>query len=76
MDTSLIPCLLRQRLDQELEPKSESGRRRATSKDSGLEQTLAQLAEHEMLNDPDLLSDTGVRHLKVEIEKLTSGGRH
>jgi hypothetical protein len=54
----LIPSLLRQRVDHELE------------------QTLAQLAEREMWSDPDMLSDTGVRHLKVEVEKLTPGGRH
>jgi hypothetical protein len=86
MDTSLIPSLLRQRVDQGLEsgipgwetvPKPGSGRRRSASQDSGsLEQTLAQLAEREMWSDPDMLSDTGVRHLKVEVEKLTSGGRH
>ncbi|HUA26000.1 MAG TPA: hypothetical protein VMA54_17865 [Steroidobacteraceae bacterium] len=87
MGTSLIPCLLRERLDH-LEPESthtpepsrgsESARRRETSeKSSGsLEQTLAQLAEREMWSDPDFLSDTGVRHLKVEVQKLTSGGRH
>lgn len=87
MDTSLIPCLLRDRLDQALEPDGTpgwetlpnlgGGRRRSGSQGSGsLAQTLAQLAEREMWTDPDLLSDTGVRHLKVEVEKLTSGGRH
>jgi hypothetical protein len=90
MDTSLIPCLLRDRLDHAPEPESsgtpgweampnlESPRRRGASEGSGsLEQTLAQLAEREMWSDPDFLSDTGVRHLKVEVEKLTSGGgRH
>ncbi|MGB6487517.1 MAG: hypothetical protein WBE91_11585 [Steroidobacteraceae bacterium] len=87
MNTSLIPCLLRERLDHALEPsgtpaweavpKPESGRRRSNSAGPGsLEQTLMQLAEREMWSDPDFLSDTGVRHLKVEVEKLTSGGRH
>lgn len=86
-DTSLVPCLLRDRLDQALEPSGtsgwdtvaepDSGERRSAFQDSGkLEQTLALLAEHEMWSDPDMLSDTGVRHLKVEVEKLTSGGRH
>jgi hypothetical protein len=78
-ETSLIPSLLRQRLDHapELGGKPESRRRRASSKGGEtLEQTLAQLAERELLNDPDLLSDTGVRHLRVEIEKSVSGGRH
>jgi hypothetical protein len=73
-DTSLIPCLLRQRLDHAAASSdAPSGPRRSASK---LAQTLAQLAEREMWTDPDLLSDTGVRHLKVEVEKLTSGGRH
>jgi len=86
MDTSLIPCLLRDRLDHAAESdgtgwdgvsKPESSPRRAGSGGPGsLEQTLAQLAEREMWSDPDFLSDTGVRHLKVEVEKLTSGGRH
>jgi hypothetical protein len=83
-DTSLIPCLLRERLDQALEPSGMSGwekpenrQRRAGSKGSStLEETLALLAEREVWSDPDFLSDTGVRHLKVEVEELTSGGRH
>jgi hypothetical protein len=86
-DTSLIPCLLRERLDHAPEPagtaawapaaEPESGQRRSAAEGSGtLEQTLAQLAEREMWSDPDFLSDTGVRHLKIDFEKLTSGGRH
>jgi len=84
IDPSLIPCLVQQRLDQTREAagtsawamasKPERGRHRSASQGAEtLEQTLAQLAEREMLNDPDLLSDTGVRHLKVEVEG--SGGR-
>ena len=58
-------------------PEPEGGGRRSASEGSGkLEQTLAQLAEREMWSDPDFLSDTGVRHLKIDFEKLTSGGRH
>lgn len=87
MGTSSIPCLLRQRSDhapessgtpaREVAAKPGSGRPRGATRNSGgLEQTLAQLAEREMWNDPDLLSDTGVRHLKVEIEELTRRGRH
>jgi hypothetical protein len=79
-DTSLIPSLLRQRLDRESEytGRPENHRRRGASEEGSgtLEQTLAQLAEREMWSDPDFLSDTGVRHLKVEVEKATSGGRH
>ncbi|MGH8320260.1 MAG: hypothetical protein ACREUL_20215 [Steroidobacteraceae bacterium] len=82
MDTSLTPCLVQQRLEPGGAPgwatasKPENGRRRSASQGAEtLEQTLAQLAEREMWNDPDLLSDTGVRHLKVEIQRRSSG-RH
>ena len=87
-DESLIPCLLRERLDhapeslgtsdwQGASKPADDRRRRDASKGSGtLEETLALLAEREVWSDPDFLSDTGVRHLRVEVEKLTSGGRH
>jgi len=39
-----------------------------------LEQTLETLAEREMWNDPDSLSETGVRHLRVEVMERGSGG--
>jgi len=85
-ETSSIPCLVQQRLEEAPEfggrlrwataSKPESGGRRGSSRGSEtLEQTLAQLAERESWNDPDLLSDTGVRHLKVEIERRVSRGR-
>jgi len=87
MDISSVPCLVQQRVDElpdlprlRTSPavsKPEGGRRRSASEGAEtLEQTLAQLAEREMWNDPDLLSDTGVRHLKVEIQGRTSGRRH
>ncbi len=79
LETSSIPCLVQQRRDEALGlgtprwaavPKPPHGeRRRASQGAETLEQTLAQLAEREMWNDPDLLSDTGVRHLKVEIQE-------
>jgi hypothetical protein len=82
-DLSSIPCLVQQRLDQEPEAAGpaastpDSGRRRRSSQGAEtLEQTLAKLAERELWNDPDLLSDTGVRHLKVEWERRASGRRH
>ncbi len=79
-ETSLVPCIVQQRSEQQLElgwttaSKSGSGRRRGGVET--LEETLALLAERELLNDPDLLSDTGVRHLKVEVQKQASGRRH
>lgn len=86
-ETSLIPCLVQQRLDQAVNSggtsgwatvaKTDSGPRRSASQGTEtLEQTLARLARREMLNDPDLLSDTGVRHLKVEVQRRMSGRRH
>jgi hypothetical protein len=45
-------------------------KRRADS----LEQTLEMLAASEMWNDPDSLSETGVRHLKLEVQKRKSRG--
>jgi hypothetical protein len=83
-ETSLIPCLLQQRDEQALEasvsawsrgPQPESRRRSTSDGAETLEQTLAKLAERELWNDPDWLSDTGVRHLKVEVQKRASG-RH
>lgn len=83
-ETSLIPCLVQQRVEQAPEfggsvavSKPEGARRRSASEGlETLEQTLAKLARREMLNDPDLLSETGVRHLKVEVQKRASGRRH
>ena len=85
--TSTVPCLVQERLDQAdgadaaaggvpvLEPAGRSGRAFSQGVET-LEQTLARLAERELWNDPDVLSDTGVRHLKVEVEKRTPGRRH
>ncbi len=69
MDSSSIPCLLQQRVDRlESKPLVEP-RRRAPRSAETLEDTLKQLAEREMWTDPDTLSDTGVRHLKVEVQE-------
>jgi hypothetical protein len=86
METSSIPCLVQQRRDEvpglggtpgwATAPKPGRGGSRGSHGAETLEQTLAQLAERELWNDPDLLSDTGVRHLKVEIEERGSGGRN
>jgi hypothetical protein len=37
-----------------------------------LEQTLELLAASEMFNDSDSLSETGVRHLKLEVQRKKS----
>jgi len=84
VDASVIPCLVQQRLDDTVyyggapvgALKPGSGRRRTPSRESEtLEQTLAELAEREMWSDTDTLSDTGVRHIKVEVQGKNSG-RH
>src|SRR6185312_10737170 len=67
VEPSFIPWLVQDRVDPGLEPgnapggpKPESSRRRSASQGAEtLEQTLAQLAERELWNDPDALSDTG-----------------
>lgn len=89
IDMGALPCLVQQRRDPTLEvgmtpgsvtqPKPGSSARCGSSDSRGaetLEQTLAQLAEREMLQDPDLLSDTGVRHLKFEVQARASGRKH
>ena len=80
MGASSIPRLAEQRVDQRTysngtpglppEPKPSSDLpRRASRGGETLEQTLKQLAEREMLTDPDSLSESGVRHLRVEVQK-------
>jgi hypothetical protein len=48
--------------------------RRSSQSAETLEQTLETLAAREMWNDPDSLSDTGVRHLRIEVLERKSGG--
>jgi hypothetical protein len=47
--------------------------RRASRGGETLEQTLKLLAEREMWNDPDSPSESGVRHLSIEVQKHSSG---
>ncbi len=84
MGTSSIPRLVQQRVDQALdshsalrsatesEPSSDIPRRVSRSAET-LEQTLAKLAERERWTDPDMLSESGVRHLRVEVHEHTPG---
>jgi len=78
-----IPYLVEQRVDPGVDsngrpaappskPASYVARRLARGAQT-LEQTLKQLAEREMWNDPDSLSESGVRHLKVEVQEHRSG---
>lgn len=75
--SSSIPCLVQQRTDPAVtaasEAKAPSGVPRPVSKGpKTLMQTLKQLAEREMWTDPDSLSESGVRHLKVEVQERMS----
>ena len=56
----------------EPKPLSEVPRRASRSSET-LAQTLRRLAERELWNDPDSLNESGVRHLRIEVQK--HGGR-
>jgi hypothetical protein len=46
--------------------------RKSPGEPETLEQTLKKMAAQEMLNDPDSVSESGVRHLKIEVVKPKS----
>jgi hypothetical protein len=80
---SSIPNLVQQRSDPALNSNGTPGsateskplgllRRRVSRVAETLEQTLKRLAEREVWTDPDSLSESGVRHLKVEVQEHTS----
>jgi hypothetical protein len=80
-----IPCLVQQRVDpvpnfertsgSETESKSVSDvSRRASRSAETLEQTLEQLAQRAIWTDPDSPSESGVRHLRVEVQERTPRG--
>jgi hypothetical protein len=74
--SSSIPCLVQQRIDPVVTPneaKPPADVPRPVSRGpKTLMQTLKQLAEREMWTDPDSLSESGVRHLKVEVHERMS----
>ena len=53
-------------------PSKPSVRSTLPKRRDSLEQTLELLAASEMWNEPDSLSETGVRHLKLEVQKKKS----
>jgi len=58
------------------EPKPSSAvSHRASRSGETLAQTLRRLAAREMWNDPDSLNESGVRHLRIEVQKRTARGR-
>ena len=82
--TSAIPYLAELRVDAEIdsngapgsstqpEPLSKAPRRAYRGAESA-GQTLEPLAENETWTDPDSLSESGVRHLRVEVQEHLSG---
>jgi len=77
MEASSIPYLVQQRTARTsdgdgtpgtpMESKTLIGvRRSASRRPETLKETLQRLAEREMLTDPDSLSESGVRHLRVD----------
>ena len=83
MGGSSIPNLVQQRVDPARDSNGTAGsateskplgglRRRVSRVAETLEQTLKRLAEREIWTDPDSLSESGVRHLKVEVQEHTS----
>jgi len=81
--SSSIPCLVQQRTApvvtanggrpaaSEAKPVSDTPRPVSRGPKT-LMQTLKQLAEREMWSDPDSLSESGVRHLRVEVQERMS----
>jgi len=74
--SSSIPCLVQERTDPVVNGKPPSATeakpadtpRPVSRGPRTLMQTLRQLAERERWTDPDSLSESGVRHLKVEVQ--------
>lgn len=85
-DTSSIPYLAEQRPDRGLDSNgtpewlTESKRpaevpRKVSRGTPTLQQELRRLAAREIWTDPDTLSESGVRHLRVEVQKKHTSGR-
>ena len=68
--TSAIPYLVEQRVDRGIDSNGTPGVSRGAEI---VEQTLEPLAEREMWTDPESLSESGVRHLRVEVQEHSSG---
>jgi hypothetical protein len=84
MGTSAIPYFVEQRVDRGIDSNGTPGAptqskplsdapRRVSRGAEAVEQTREPLAEREMRTDPDSLSESGVRHLRVEVQEHLSG---
>jgi hypothetical protein len=78
-DNSSIPSLVQQEVNRAVDSNSTPGSatasepvsdspRRLSRDDRTLEQALKRLARKEIWDNPDLLSESGVRHVKVKVE--------
>jgi hypothetical protein len=83
-DSSSIPSLAQKRVEPAVAsdgtrlartPSQPSGGlpRPASRRTETLEQTLERLARREAWTDPDSLSESGVRHLRIEVQERSSG---
>ena len=82
--TSAIPYLVEPRVDREIDfngtpgsptqsmPLSDAPRRGSRGAKTAA-QTIEPLAERGMWSDPDSLSESGVRHLRIEVQEHLSG---
>jgi hypothetical protein len=86
MGTSSIPYLVEQRVNREIDSNGTPGSptqskplsnvpRRVSQRAETLEETLKQLAEREKWIDSDSLSESGVRHLKVDVLEINARDR-
>jgi hypothetical protein len=80
MGTSAIPYLMEERVDQGIDSNGTPGSPTQSKPLSGAPrrvsrgaQSVEPLAETEMWTDPDSLSESGVRHLRVEVQEHSSG---
>ena len=84
MGSSAIPNLVEQRVDSGIDSNGTPGSppqskpfsyppRRVSRGADTVEQTLEPPVERGMWTDPDSLSETGVRHLRVEVQEHPSG---
>ena len=84
MGASAIPYLVEQDIDRGIDADGTPGSptqsgplndvpRRVSRGAGTVEQALEPLAERQMWTDPELLSESGVRHLRVEVQEHLSG---
>jgi hypothetical protein len=80
LGTSAIPYLMEERVDQGIDSNGTPGSPTQSKPLSGAPrrvsrgaQSVEPLAETEMWTDPDSLGESGVRHLRVEVQEHSSG---